>query len=269
MNGLNSVEKFATDWLLSALLCCYKSAECEQSIYGKFGKTALSADSFSPSARLLDFDGGSLSKEDILLAQGHPDFQNLPLLIFCLIQSDALRPSYGDFRPSLDARAAAAANLSNMPPSSLSRAIAPRLDLWIIRDQSADETPVVENVRMSLDDLQYVVIEQMDSPSSNISQKCNVPFILIDSPWIISVCNCQHLVKSDISNLKCKASEVIMNAVQEAQCSYRVAPPVDAKNDTYYALEDFLIEDSITKSLLNFREWKKKVAAIVFQYISE
>lgn len=269
MNGFNAVEKFATDWLLSALLCCYKSAECEESIYGKFGKTALSAELFSPSERLLDFDGSTLSNEEKLLAQGHSVFRSLPLLIFCLMQSDALRPSRGAFCPSLDARAAASANMSHMPPSSLSRAIAPRIDLWITGETSVFDTPAAENVNMNMDDLQYTVIDEMDLPRNNNSQKYSVPFILIDSPWIVAICNCQYLTKSATLSDDLAVPDCLIHAAKEAQSSYRVAPAFDVTSDVSKVLNDFLIEDSRTTNLLNYKEWKKKVAEIVLQYISE
>lgn len=259
-NGLASIEKLATDWLVSALLCCYKSAESEDIMQRKFGirsKNRLSSE------RLLSSSNRHLSNEEILLAQGHNDFQILPLLVFCLIQCDALRPSQGSYCPSYDSRAAAVSSMRIMSPGCLSRCIAPRLDVWYDINSVNGEESTYESVNMSMIDLRQTI----DDSKYNGS----VPFLLIDCSWFVGVLNCHHLINSESSSASNEfVPSVLIQAAEDSKNSYRVAPTLAV--DTSFIksfLEDMMIEDSVTATRLTFNDWRRKVSEIVMEYLRD
>lgn len=262
-NGLTSIEKFATDWLISALLSCYKSAELEDVMQRKFG---VRTSDRVLSERLLSGSNSHLSDEEILLAQGHNEFQILPLLVYCLIQCDALRPSQGSYCPSYDSRAAAISSMRIMSPDCLSRCIAPRLDLWFDNKSADGIESIFESVNMSMIDLRQTVDEHLISNSS-------VPFLLIDCPYFVGILNCQEWVNSESSSTSNSfVPSALIRAAEDARNSYRVAPtffqPHDSLSSSSF-LEDMMIEDSLTNTLLTFNEWKHKVSDIVFEYLRE
>ena len=146
--GFDSVRHFATNWLLNVLHACYTSAE---TIYKTNERT--SSREFCAANRLLGVEERNrstnanqnenpLTAEEKLLAKGHSKLQLVPLLTFCLIQCDALRinekgeGTMSSFDPSIDAKCAAAVNMSNMSASALSRCIAPRIEIWMNRSCS-------------------------------------------------------------------------------------------------------------------------------------
>lgn len=146
-DGLEEAHHVAQDWLLSTLLCAYRSAEAyhERIKIEKEHGITRSRKCFYPSERLVGHKGGELTDRDILLAQGHDRLSSLPLLVFSLLQCDALRPNdvESSFYPTHDARTAAAANMANMTPGALARSIAPRLEVWSEDSSDKSKEPLV------------------------------------------------------------------------------------------------------------------------------
>lgn len=234
--GLREAHVFGRHWLLSALMRLYRSAKLN-------------------SNRNVD----SLDYEVWESLQGN---QSLPLLIFCLMQSDALRLTDANFRPSMDSRASASANMFNMPPSSLARCIAPRLELWYLDSQSTAIS--VESLDMSLSYLHSSTREVGNG------QSLGTPIIFLDSPSqiFLNTCSVQSMNASKpMTEIQKKR---ISDALNEAVLSYRVAPPIEVSfdsADTWIAspyITDSLIEDS-NEALchLNFRDWCADIGEIV------
>ncbi len=272
-----STENFAMNWLLSTLLCCYNSAENLQKKIQSYGNS-VSEETLFASDRLLDFPGSTKSRKEILLAQGHEELQHLPLLTYALIQCDALRSSHGDFKPSLDARAAAAANMSNMTPDTLARCIAPRIEFWISGKSS--QAPLIETVNMSLEEVRYAIVDQVgthDDLNPNEEYNGPVPIIFVDSPSGVLFYDCRDLCRLRPSKRE-DIPPSLIESKNEALKSYRVSPPffslVGEENINSHegikVLEDAMVEDSFTSSKQEpYGKWCTILAEILFSEISD
>ena len=138
-DGLREAAELAHQWLQDFLVCVYRSAEDQwqkqrqaeavDDLPQISPASSAVARYFYPGERLLDLEG-DLSVEDVLLAQGHERLRPVALMVYLLLQSEPLRLSHGRFRPSHDLRCAALAQMTSMPPGTLTRCIAPRLQLW-------------------------------------------------------------------------------------------------------------------------------------------
>ena len=242
-------QRVARNWLLSTLLCTYRSAELyETKQQARRERSLETNDSFYPSERLLGRPGTHFLDSEILLAQGHDRLCSLPLLVFSLLQCDALRPGGrgSTFRPSADARCAAAANMANMTPGALARCIAPRMELWLSGD-GANE-PLVESLGMSMKALRSAIDEHNRHHTiSRMSGNGNALILLLDSPRQILLHDCMQLPfgglairSTPVSRFPVEVSEgssrgftqtgkALRSAVEETIRSYRVAPPT--RND--------------------------------------
>jgi hypothetical protein len=268
------VQEHATDWMLNVLLCCYKSA---QQLYGKIQKygDGILCTKFFAADRLLGIQGSSISARDVLLAQGHEELQSLPLLVFSLIQCDALRPNHGEFNPSSDARAAASANMSNMSPDVLSRCIAPRLELWSSGKDTSNAT--FEVVNMNMNHIRESIHSHIENTGDmNPNKDGSMSMLLIDTPSNLIIYDCKGLLYHD--GQECRFDDLpaaILKAKADALKSYRVPPPVFSSNLTstmHHAVEslrDFLIEDSVTSlSHESYEEWCSTIAEILLDETS-
>ena len=232
---------------------------------------------FFPSDRLLNIPGGRLPRKDILLAQGHNELQHLPLLIFSLIQCDALRPNSGDFNPSMDSRAAAAANLSSMSADALARSIAPRLEFWISGKDSNEA--VFDSVNMNVNDVRYTIIDQIGTYEDNGDEKYDgvMPILLLDSPSNFLIYDCR-----DFCTLRATVQDDIPDALveckEEAIQSYRVPPPsyslvgegnISAQ-EAFNRFMDAMVEDSVTSAKHeSYEVWSSILAEILYSELSE
>lgn len=286
-DGLEEAQHVAQDWLLSALLCTYRSAEAYHKrikIEDKHG-ISRSRKCFYPSERLVGHKGGELSNREILLAQGHDRLSSLPLLVFSLLQCDALRPNDDEssFYPTCDARTAASANMANMTPGALARSIAPRLEVWLEDNYDKSKEPLVENLNMNLEAVRLTHADLDDDAKGT----ANVPILLLDSPRQIVVCTCSDIMDSIDGNgiaprnapREKKIGNALRQALREIIQSYRVPPPVlcclgDSNctgadpglllNEAVLHLKDALIEDSLmTFSKENFDRWCTEVASLL------
>ena len=290
-DGLEEAQHVAQDWLLSTLLCAYRSAEFYYErikIEDEHGMTR-SRKSFYSSERLIGHTGGELTDREILLAHGHDRLSSLPLLVFSLLQCDALRPrdDESSFRPLHDARVAAASNMANMTPGALARSIAPRLEVWLEDSSDKSKEPMVENLNLNLESLRLAHAD-LDVDARGMS---NVPILLLDSPRQIMVCTCNDIMNriDGSDNIRSSPSEMIKmgdalrRALRETIQSYRDPPPVlcclgDSKgggtcghtdpdfllNEAVLHLQDALVEDSLTSlSKENFERWCTEVASLL------
>ncbi len=248
---------------------CYRSAEKQKKTADKYGSDGFSDSmSFYPADRLLHVKGGQMGDNEILLGQGHEKLQVVPLLIYCLIQCDALRPIQGTFRPSIDARVAAAANMGNMSPSALSRCIAPRIELWT---SGADaKEPVCSSMGMSLNDIKFTVIDLSVSFMESPSQSTPKPVLLLDSPREVAIYDCSVFVGAEMRVKQKEIPNKLRKAAHEAKESYRVRPFSAATNEAHltsplevgHHFRDALVEDS-SISGQTYDQWLTLIAEVL------
>jgi len=278
--GIRNVRPIAQNWLLNVLLSTYKSADEQYKVMQKYGYNGGHVvESFYPSDRLLNVSGGQLSNKEKLLAQGHSQLQMLPLLIFSLIQCDALRPRRDSFEPSIDSRSAASANMGNMSPSSISRCISPRLELWI--SGLGNKGPSFDSVGTSMDDIRFAVIDQVglhekteEAPDASTPR----PLLLLDSPRQVLIYDCYEFCRLQSG---IKDEDVPMDlkiSAKMAKQSYRVPPLVKSSAgskdiqlaDADSHLKDALIEDSrLSETNQTYKEWLNLLAEVLFSEISK
>lgn len=266
-HGPHMVQEYATSWALNILLCCYKSAQKLQKKISQYGN-GLARGNFFAADRLLGIQGSTISAKEVLLAQGHEEFQSFPLLVFSLIQCDALRPNDGEYNPSLDARAAAAANMSNMTPDVIARCIAPRLEVWTIEKDTLKV--ISDGVSMNMKDIQNTAYNHMEgsNPKDNFVQ-----VLFVDTPSNVIVCDCQILLHQKGLGIVEDLSTVLDAPKAESLNSYRVPPPLyssferkcnPASIGAFDRLKDAMIEDSLTSlTHQSFHDWCTTVAEIL------
>lgn len=269
-DGLDETQDIGQSWLKSLMVCAYQSAEQYELRQQANAEHGLPNGNtlFYPQERLLNRPGGDLPAEDVVLGQGHERLRDLPLMVFGLLQSDVLRPSGGSFRPTLDARCAASAQLYSMPPHVLARCIAPNVELW---GQDSQE-PIVQQVDLCLERLQLHVKEHSSSEESLA--------VLVDSPREVMVLDSRLIVSDSIESddAEFELGEALQRTIEFAVDSYRVPPPViyaldsTAKNESAVRarLSDTLLEDSLTAiGRLDFAKWKRAMAEMVAEDIEE
>jgi hypothetical protein len=265
-DGLIQTHEIGQEWLQSLLTCVYRSALQEEQLQQEQLSRGLDNMNpvFYPQERLLDRDG-ELSATDVLLGQGHERLNAVPLVVFALLQCDALRPSMGSFQPSMDVRSAASAQLYSMSPSVLARCIAPRLELW--DSSGSEDEPIVEDMDLSLE---HVGMSLMEHRQTGRDQSSDL-VLLIDTPREIVVCDSRHLQGSETTS-KAEIGKGLERSIEIAAASYRVPPPVVYELDLAESsspmplarVKDVLVEDSQTvQGLQNYEQWKQEVAAMV------
>jgi hypothetical protein len=236
---------------------------------------SVAHESFYLNDRLVNSKGTAKSRRDALLGQGHDVLQHLPLVIFSLFQCDALRPNSGDFNPSVDARAAAAANMSNMTPDVIVRCIAPRIEFWISGKDTNEALD--ESVNMNIRDIRYTIVDQIATADGEKYQKI-VPLLFVDAPYNTFIYDLR-----DLYNLRPATEDDLPDALletkNEAVASYRVPPPtfVSTYEDdhiaayrAYSCFKDVLVEDSVTSSKHeSFEGWCIVLAEILFFEITK
>lgn len=245
-----SIKDLMVKSMLSILLACYHSAQEFKQKQDKFGSTYCEHINFYTSQRIIN-DRADITNNEILLAQGHDELQHIPLLIFSLLQCDALRPSTGNFCPSIDSRCAALVNMRNMPPSTLSRCIAPRLELWDGSKATKEATIDFLNLNLKdiLDEVHYRATEGA--------------LLFLDCPRQIVVYDCVGIGASKTLECKNQLPEGLMAVVEDAKKSYRVEPSytvvISGKNNDGI-IQDALVEDSKLQGQ-SYQEWLNQTIA--------
>jgi len=270
-DGFVEAQNTAESWLQALLIHVYQSAQVEQAkIEERNEATSENTNEDEkfdqePSKmvaceRLLDVEGGKLSDDEILLGQGHPKIAVMPLIVYSLMQCDALRPTLGAFAPSMDARCAAATQMFTMNPASLSKCIAPCLQLW-----STEQDKILKD---SLDLNHETLVKAV--------KECNCPdaVFFLDSPQQILVYRADQGTvpygeRSSLANLM--LGPRLRSAIHVAAKAYRTRPVVRCHlkavpflKGTAMAFNNCLVEDCPTYGgVEDYEEWKKLMAAEV------
>lgn len=260
--GVRATQDIGRDWLKFILVCTYRSAEAALKRQESNAALGVASESmFYPAERLMNGEG-ALSRDDILLGQGHDILRLLPLQVWCLLQCDAMRPSSGTYRPTLDARAAALMQMTSMSPLVLSRCLCPHLELW----QSGNdvEEAISTTMGLSRDAITAQVLEHQQADPNLI--------LFVDSPFGILVCDSHHVRATEGTDVV--VGEALQTAVQQAVESYPTPPPVtwvlDRNAQVGDLWENFLVEDARTfDAQQNFEEWKTELAASIFDELSD
>ena len=240
--------------MLSILLACYHSAQDFKQKQDKYGSTYYGQIDFHSSQRLIN-DHDKSNNNEILLAQGHDQLQLIPLLIFCLLQCDALRPSTRNFLPSLDSRCAALVNMRNMSPSVLSRCIAPRLELWNGGKSTKEATIEFLNLNLKdiLDEVHYRATEGA--------------LLFLDSPRQIVIYDCVGIGANQMLESSNQLPERLKVAVEDSKKSYRVEPSytvVIPEEKNSEIIQDALVEDSKLQGQ-SYHDWLNHIAELLLR----
>lgn len=273
LTGFWSAQKTAESWLCSLLLCVYHSAQAEQAKFEEemskrqeVSAHVMSGAAFVSSERLLDQDG-DLEAHDVLLGYGHSKVAAITLLVYALMQCDALRPSQGEFRPSMDSRLCALAQMASMPPSVLSKAIAPSVLMWSLKDDEA----ILESLPLSMPGIAEAI--------QGLSLGEDV-ILLMDSPRRVLLLPADYFLNDTPNNKSKRKAAVKIGpdfAASMLSClkGFRTMPAnwkdieilLEGKQlpDTpRHVLHSFLLEDKpVSTGFANFSEWKMEIALIV------
>jgi hypothetical protein len=273
LSGFMAAQDTAESWLRSLMVCVYHSAQVEQAKLEKAVKTqqqiqqaSLVDAGFIASERLLDLDG-DLEVQDVLMGYGHPKVAVIPLLVFALMQCDALRPSGGNFQPSIDARLCALAQMASMTPPVLAKAIAPSLMLWSMKQ---DEL-IMETLPLRMKGIS----EALESIAED-----NDGILLMDSPRQVMLYLADRIrpienggtsrrrvvveigPDLEVAILSClKGSRTVPSKWKDLEAfldgkEFKETPSIE--------FESTLLEDAPTASgVVNFKEWKMEMALTI------
>lgn len=221
----DNVEEVAKEWLVAVLVALYQSAERQEK-----GCEPVHA-KFVAENRLLGYEEVEDTVQ-VLLAQGHSRIGRLPLLICLLLQSDAFKSTV------------ARQQMSCMDPSTLTRCLAPRIQLW-----SRDDL-LVDVVGLCFSDIESAI---EDNPNAQI--------LLIDTPWETSFIDV-NLVRGDEART-IKIGPALEQTIAEIQSSYRTPPPVTFPTNLQTLVDTLVPDAPMTESHESFDEWEAGVAKSV------
>jgi len=296
--GTVSTQQVGIDWLKALLVCVYQSA---LGVLENEGKKKLGMpdyqeteeeyrrNPFDASHRVLTSSGDqimtltprksksgkkTLEVDDVLLGQGHRRVASLALVVFSLLQCDALRPSPG---VSADARCAAIAQMASMIPRDLVKCIAPSLSLW----SAKDDVPMERSIDLSL----YEAIKAYKRAAAN--KKGELVFLL-DSPQQLLVYKASLKAHEETKKFKLglkpyapTKSPKLLGMIQAMTSSYRVKPFTTLDSDSQSETASFrrfiqnMIEDMPTAGPAdgedsgNFKDWKSDMAQLVQAELEE
>jgi hypothetical protein len=262
-DGLMESQDIGQSWLKSLLICLYHSAEIQQVLQKDRldRRIEIENSSFVSAERLIDL-GGHLDADDVLLGQGHRQVSILPFLVFALLQCDALRPTCGSFRPSMDARSAAMAQMASMTPSKLAKCIAPCLQLW----STQEDAPIMEMVELRQQAIQDALLDC--GADGNV--------FYLDSPQQILIYDAHRVLDSSKVKQPISLGPKLQAVIQATKKSCRTPPVIryeleepkskEAGDDADRCLDDVLIEDKPTATgFQDFAVWKEEVASMVHE----
>jgi len=166
-----------------------------------------------------------------------------------------------------------------MTAESITRLIAPRLQLWLSENNEKVDGAVMDNISLSLDAVCYAVKEQAGSLVDEAGQDSTgmvQPLLFLDSPRnILAHSSCKEfagLPSSEENTHLPKVPIGLRKDIQEAVRSYRVAPfltIVAHDGNTSVpngnaVLMDTMIEDiPSSDSILSYTDWCNDIAEIV------
>ena len=260
--GFKVSPETAESWLRALLVCVYQSAIVEQAriekLMDKQGRMAGMDTAFKGHERLLDQEG-DLEVEDVLMGKGHEKVSYMPLMLFALLQSDALRPTVGSFRPSMDARCAAITQMAYMSPSIIAKYLAPTLQLW----SAQDDELILESVNLSKKSIHNSLEELQDKGL----------VLLLNSPQRILVYRPDRAGLSEVvtgrgavrlgPKLKAAVDASAKEYVSTPEILYELGDPKTKEEQDKGArrFDYFLLEDKATASgIKDYTEWKVELA---------
>ncbi|KAL3893702.1 MAG: hypothetical protein SGARI_007995 [Bacillariaceae sp.] len=252
--------------------CVYHSAQVEQAKLEedaarqqRVQRSSVAESDFIASERLLDQDG-DLEVQDVLMGYGHGKTAVIPLLVFALMQCDALRPSGRRFQPSMDARLCALAQMASMTPPVLAKAIAPSLQLWSMIEDEA----IVESLPLSM--------SSINNAMESITEK-NDGILLMDSPRQVILFLADRIIakltkgkRNDDDKVGVEIGPNLEATIMSCLKGSRTIPSKWKDLEAFLEGEEFketprsqfesnLVEDAPTASgIANFEEWKMEMA---------
>ena len=262
--GFKAVPETAEGWLEVVLTSVYESALVEQvlleELVAKKGRPTERGTKFKARERLLDEERGELSVEDVLMGKGHDKVAFLPLLVFTLLQCDALRPSCGAFCPSMDARCAAMVQMAYMPPSDMAKCLAPTLQLWSLKD----DKPIVDLVDLNRKAMQKAVEDKGVLLGDGV-------FVLNSPQQILVYRSDRTSVDMPFSGELTQLGPNLKEAVEAAAKEYATPPPIryemenpENRDEAEKWFDKFLIEDKPAFcGTRNYSEWRAKIATLI------
>jgi hypothetical protein len=284
VGGFRDVQDAAESYLLATMVAVYNSAKEQQAKLeddpnDKVKPTFVACD------RLLDEKGGELEETEILLCEGHPKMRCLALLVYAIMQCDALRPCGKGFRPSMDARLCAITQLSSMTPSALVSTFAPSLSLW-----SLDDDIVVKDwLPLS----KVGILEELNKMDKETTKNS---VLLLESTQGVLLFTPKSLAEMDSKKSKHNSSKTkkekytigpeLNETIANALVGYRTLPKQLKEleslfdNNGYGDLNELTVLPADLHPLLvedkptfggdeNFEEWKLKMAEIAWKEIED
>jgi hypothetical protein len=260
------------EWLRDFLVAVYKSAQEEERRQAELQKHGIADDEegyFMPSHRLLSRRDESFSSSatDILLAQGHGRLQPIALLVYLILQR--LITEGTSFRSDrLHSHGLSLRDLVTMSPESLSRCLAPRLQLW-----SNDEV-IVDLIDLAFYSIQSAIREE----AAMLMNPWQDLLLVVDSPEEIIVDNAKDILKTKIQQHgqqnASKPGANLQKTLNEMANSYQTPPPIHiGMNDKELVAakckEDLpiLFDSSGNVHSPNFRAWRQMIAEQVEQQL--
>jgi hypothetical protein len=292
-DGIVAAADMAQQWLQCLLVCIYKSAMVQFELEEENRKHGLEPNHhhyyydkshryYYPGERLL-FLEGELSAEDVLLAQGHERLRPIVLMVYLLLQCDPFRCRSDYYLPSTDVRSATISHMSSMTPTSLTRCIAPRIQLW----ESGHDVmePIYDVLDLRSDAIQAAILEcTSTSPNTKNGRSSPGLILFLDTPEQIVVMDGRYVNNTNDGNGQRQQSQSfsskratmdhsplvvgvgLQTAITDAANSYRVRPTIIYELDqsdtngerTLLRLVDYLIEDTyhIASQSETFNDWR-------------
>ncbi|KAL3934810.1 MAG: hypothetical protein SGBAC_009552, partial [Bacillariaceae sp.] len=296
--GTVSTQQVGIDWLKALLVCVYQSAlrVLENEGKKKVGMPnhqetddEYRRNPFDVSQRVLTSNGdqimtlsprkskggkkSTMEVDDVLLGQGHRRIASLALVVFSLLQCDALRPSPG---VSADARCAAIAQMASMTARDLVKCIAPSLSLWSVKE----DAPIARSIDLSL-------LEAIKAYKRGASDKKGDLIYVLDSPQQLLVYKGSLKAREESKKFKLGLKPYVPNSpkllgmIQAMTSSYRVKPFTTLDSESQSETASFrrfiqiMIEDMPTVAPMegegssNFKNWKSNMAELVQAELEE
>mmetsp|Transcript_9497 Transcript_9497/g.19674 ORF Transcript_9497/g.19674 Transcript_9497/m.19674 type:complete len:1026 (-) Transcript_9497:173-3250(-) len=275
IDGSVVAQKSAESWMALVMTKLYASAKEENAKLGD--EDDSDEDEFVAGDRLLGQDDGSMDETDVLLGEGHFKARFVALLMYAILQCDAVRPSGKDYRPSMDARLCAIAQLSSMPPKALARTLAPSLSLWCLKDDKA----ILNTLPLSKEGILDAIDELEEKSTENavlVLESTQGLFLFTENAL-----QAKKVSKSKYGSL---SGSNFRETVDGALVGYRTFPPqwkaiedlvqshkyVDL-NDLGVSMEELepmLLEDKPSfAGDRDFAEWKERIGIAIKNEIGE
>mmetsp|Transcript_10492 Transcript_10492/g.30669 ORF Transcript_10492/g.30669 Transcript_10492/m.30669 type:complete len:1140 (-) Transcript_10492:275-3694(-) len=294
IDGLVPAQESVEAWLQMAMGSLYRSALEEYELLEEENEQETSSDeeshdgsesirkpnpNFVPGDRLVNLEedeAGELEETDILLGQGHNKAHVLPLLVYGIMNSDALRPCGGSYQPSMDARLCAMTQMASMSPRNMARLLSPSLSLWSIKE----DQPIMESLPLSRESVLGAIEEIEDYDPEDM-------VLLLDSLQRVLLFRIDELDVGPASSvsLSIKIGPALRAAIAEAIEGFRTAPLQWRAMERFLendggdlndirvprsVLFSMLLEDSNTTSGdRDFAEWKSSMAEAIKEAVGE